>query len=55
MGAWIEITNLELLKKYLRSVAPYMGAWIEIVNTPIGTYGWQSHPTWVRGLKFKMP
>ena len=34
-------------------VAPFMGAWIEIPADAVNTQcPWQSHPLWVRGLKF---
>ena len=51
VGAWIEIIRT-ILSSYSADVAPHVGAWIEIgtakrVFTPL-----QSHPTWVRGLKF---
>ena len=34
------------------SVAPHVGAWIEIKRQIYADKGLQSHPTWVRGLKF---
>ena len=51
VGAWIEIDLLRLAISLL-SVAPHVGAWIEITaaNAPL-RYS-ESHPTWVRGLKF---
>ena len=55
MGAWIETM---FRKRFYKDtpVAPYMGAWIE---TRIGCKTrWErrkSHPTWVRGLKPKLP
>ena len=52
VGAWIEI----FVRGYLRvgyGVAPHVGAWIEI-RVYIGQFGYKmSHPTWVRGLKFR--
>ena len=33
-------------------VAPHMGAWIEIDENGQFLYGVESHPTWVRGLKY---
>ena len=54
MGAWIEIgVQFAQISDNL-FVAPFMGAWIEITdeldlfNVPNG-----SHPSWVRGLKYK--
>ena len=53
MGAWIEIA-LSNLASALSHVAPYMGAWIEIVTLTYSDYFLpESHPTWVRGLKFQ--
>ena len=51
-GAWIEIRLLCALSGYLK-VAPYTGAWIEIrfCGTPKSLA--LSHPTRVRGLKYK--
>ena len=34
-------------------VAPYVGAWIETDRVIIGAQGFESHPTWVRGLKLR--
>ena len=53
MGAWIEIWTRANTKHNVM-VAPHMGAWIEIegiVATLAASKG--SHPTWVRGLKWK--
>ena len=53
MGAWIEISRLGNLSGYL-VVAPHMGAWIEIKHQFHRLVGLQSHPTWVRGLKYQL-
>ena len=52
MGAWIEIYK-SLLSAHKKSVAPYMGAWIEIFLQRSNVLLDMSHPTWVRGLKYK--
>ena len=52
VGAWIETTST-LTWSSAPDVAPYVGAWIE---TPLLSYykAWfESHPTWVRGLKLE--
>ena len=33
------------------AVAPYVGAWIETTEEALDKEVFQSHPTWVRGLK----
>ena len=54
MGAWIEI--LKRGEDALSSpVAPHMGAWIEICLSITATQAMMSHPTWVRGLKYRIP
>ena len=52
MGAWIEIP-LDILYTSLLDVAPHMGAWIEIILSATSKGITSSHPTWVRGLKYK--
>ena len=54
MGAWIEmgLNKTALWQKY---VAPHVGAWIEIYDLQIIYPKPQSHPTWVRGLKYGVP
>ena len=51
-GAWIEIKKIDELG-LVTYVAPFAGAWIEIKmgNNPYGEES--SHPSRVRGLKFK--
>ena len=51
MGAWIEIIRT-ILSSYSADVAPHVGAWIEISQINLNEQEAQSHPTWVRGLKF---
>ena len=51
MGAWIEIGTSPSVCKYT-PVAPHVGAWIEIEDVSSGFTVSESHPTWVRGLKF---
>ena len=52
VGAWIEISD-DRVKCALGRVAPHVGAWIEIaLSSTKSTSHSQSHPTWVRGLKF---
>ena len=50
MGAWIETLMLLLLMTLLL-VASYMGAWIETMSAWAMARNYESHPTWVRGLK----
>ena len=50
MGAWIE-TYLFVLGYEILHVAPYVGAWIETQDMWSIFNDWESHPTWVRGLK----
>ena len=52
MGAWIEIFTLTVQCLPLAHVAPHMGAWIEIIYHKWILVSFQSHPTWVRGLKY---
>ncbi len=53
MGAWIEITVIEIVK-LLKCVAPFMGAWIEMpIPHSSSKSAASSHPLWVRGLKSK--
>ena len=53
VGAWIEIDiPLEISLPFV--VAPHVGAWIEIKRQIYADKGLQSHPTWVRGLKFRI-
>ena len=54
VGAWIEIEKDLTDKKAFRQVAPHVGAWIEIYLNPIARWYLSSHPTWVRGLKFRI-
>ena len=35
----------------INSVAPYVGAWIETLGRVYRKGDYESHPTWVRGLK----
>src|SRR5699024_5500157 len=51
MGAWIEI-RLAFVTSSASNVASYMGAWIEIRVSRYKKYTCQSHPIWVRGLKY---
>ena len=51
MGAWIEILKAVAVASGLY-VAPHVGAWIEIVLKVILSMLAESHPTWVRGLKY---
>ena len=52
VGAWIEIQSTPL-QTTTKSVAPLVGAWIEILPRTRGSEMLkQSHPLWVRGLKF---
>ena len=51
VGAWIEIDRRNGYK-YPQYVAPHVGAWIEIRGTGQNRSCWESHPTWVRGLKY---
>ena len=39
-------------KRNCQIVAPHVGAWIEIFIKEDVALGSESHPTWVRGLKF---
>ena len=50
VGAWIETFWWFLFTNVL-SVAPYVGAWIETQDMWNIFNDWESHPTWVRGLK----
>ena len=52
MGAWVEIDIVT--KAEVRDfVAPYVGAWVEIQKADMSGATWiESHPMWVRGLKF---
>ena len=53
MGAWIEIPAAMLSKSKEIKVAPFMGAWIEISIKKLRRVEQnESHPLWVRGLKF---
>ena len=52
MGAWIEIV-IVVVARAVGRVAPHVGAWIEIVISRSLPNAAMSHPTWVRGLKFK--
>ena len=38
-----------------QKVAPYVGAWIETEDKSDETEIFESHPTWVRGLKHLVP
>ena len=50
VGAWIE-TALLVLRCPRTCVAPLVGAWIETSMPPVLAECFQSHPSWVRGLK----
>ena len=50
VGAWIE-TQLAGAKYVCKYVAPYVGAWIETRKSYPHNLSFESHPTWVRGLK----
>ncbi len=52
MGAWIEICGRCDTEWDVEIVAPFMGAWIEILLRNLSLKTYQSHPLWVRGLKF---
>ena len=52
VGAWIEI-EMGRWKGSQGEVAPHVGAWIEIFKYNDKTVTMRSHPTWVRGLKYK--
>ena len=51
VGAWIEISGYLVSYRYNR-VAPHVGAWIEISYEDLHGDCPESHPTWVRGLKY---
>ena len=51
MGAWIETTFDNRLRKEINKVAPLVGAWIETLKAGAPALVWESHPSWVRGLK----
>ena len=51
VGAWIEIIYF-VKSEFWGIVAPHVGAWIEISPKARPPQPCQSHPTWVRGLKF---
>ena len=53
MGAWIEIVIL-LIYNCQYYVAPYVGAWIEMISFITYYIFTQSHPMWVRGLKYQI-
>ena len=50
MGAWIE-TDIMKKKGIVQKVAPLVGAWIETVVVQYLKTCYESHPSWVRGLK----
>ena len=50
MGAWIETEDLYAFSNDTQ-VAPFMGAWIETSERGTLYQPYQSHPSWVRGLK----
>ena len=50
VGAWIE-TDFTSWCRVHSYVAPYVGAWIETPLSHLDDYWYESHPTWVRGLK----
>ena len=50
VGAWIEIL-CHYGGQTGKLVAPHVGAWIEICEKPGTREVYESHPTWVRGLK----
>ena len=52
VGAWIE-TNLPLDYFTGVLVAPLVGAWIETPAIGARESNYESHPSWVRGLKHK--
>ena len=54
MGVWIETVKL-LFQAYTRLVTPFVGVWIETVSLPPLLSTWQSHPSWVCGLKHFLP
>ncbi len=51
VGAWIEIFK-PAVYPVIDLVAPHVGAWIEMPKILPRLPRGQSHPTWVRGLKY---
>ncbi len=51
-GAWIEIPWADRMP-WVEPVAPFTGAWIEIFSCVQASFGGLSHPSRVRGLKFR--
>ena len=52
-GAWIEIARIAG-QSYKKKVAPHAGAWIEMITYEECEAIWASHPTRVRGLKYRL-
>ena len=50
VGAWVE-TPVLAVKAFLKEVAPYVGAWVETLTRKKSPKWFESHLTWVRGLK----
>ena len=50
VGAWIE-TSAKPMRLMISAVAPFVGAWIETFVSVGFIIGFESHPSWVRGLK----
>ena len=53
VGAWIEIWKRKQ-SVLINKVAPFVGAWIEIPTLVAVNEKLESHPLWVRGLKYSM-
>ena len=53
-GAWIEIRGNQTAGRRI-TVAPHWGAWIEIGSDAQERRLYRSHPTGVRGLKYREP
>ena len=50
MGVWIE-TSLQSIILNMMEVTPFVGVWIETVGVICRRLFYQSHPSWVCGLK----
>ena len=54
VGVWIE-TSTSCKRLTLTQVTPYVGVWIETSDGLCKRSRRTSHPTWVCGLKLRMP
>ena len=52
VGVWIETCWISPARRK-PPVTPYVGVWIETRQSDNKHFIWQSHPTWVCGLKHK--